>query len=61
MPQIVLLNHASGVNSKRMEARTKVNVDSPTDDKDPIVYKGKRLSKLTSDELTMYYGDMSSA
>lgn len=58
LPQIVLLNAASRVNYKRTEVKTdsrKTSVDVNIDEKDPIVYKGLRMSQLNDDELTIYY------
>jgi hypothetical protein len=55
MPQIVMLNHAAWVNGKRMERRTGTGSKEDSE----IVYNGKRLEELNSDELTAYYGDWS--
>lgn len=58
MPQILMLTHASFLNGKRMESRTKQDAGDdmgPGSDPDPVVFKGKRLSELNSDELMDYY------
>lgn len=56
LPQIVLLNHAATVNSKRMDARIKAK-DAPKDEGDEPVWHGKKLSEMNSDEMTAYYSD----
>jgi hypothetical protein len=61
LPQILLFNHAASVNGRRMdnkqEARKKQDETSKSrNEKDPIVYNGKRLSQLTDDEQEAYYG-----
>lgn len=55
-PQIILLNHAASINYKRMEARRKHEGDKKqeTDDNDPVVMNGKRLSELNTDEMMAY-------
>lgn len=57
MPQIIMLNHAAWVNSERMKSR--IHSKKNEDDDDQIVYKGKRLSELNSEEMAAYYGDWS--
>lgn len=63
MPQIVMLNHAAWVSSKRMDQRmekkkTQGDAQKAADAKNPVVHKGKRLSELNSAELQSYYSDM---
>ena len=60
-PQIILLGHGSWVTSERgkskVEADKKTNaVKQKRDDDDPIVFKNKRLSELSSHEMSIYYG-----
>ena len=66
LPQIILLNHAAWVNSKRTDERLKrkreeeerkAEEQRKLDDEDPIVWRGKRLSEMNSDEMMAYYGD----
>lgn len=57
MNQIVMLNHAAWVNSKRMDARMKKDKDAEPDGDDPVVWHGKRLSEMTTDEWQMYYSE----
>jgi hypothetical protein len=58
MPQIIMLNHAASVNSNRMDARVKANkTKDDVEDTDPVVWNGKRLSEMNSDETSAYYGD----
>jgi hypothetical protein len=61
MPQIILLNHGSQVNKKRMDNR--IEADRKNKDKadrkaarNPAVYKGKTLDQLTTQEQSEYYG-----
>lgn len=56
MPQIIMLNHASSINYKRSEARSKAkaNNDKPEDESKQIVYKGKKIEELTSEEMVSY-------
>lgn len=60
MPQLIMLNHAASTNYKNSEIRAKHNAarDKERDEKDPVVYNGKRLSELTSDEENRYYSDI---
>lgn len=53
MPQIIMMGHASAVNGKRMENRTK----SKTDGEDEVTFRGKPLNTLNTDELISYYSD----
>ena len=53
MPQIIMLNHAAWINGKRSDSRTKT--EEVEDKDDPVVFKGKRLSQLTSAEQAQYY------
>jgi hypothetical protein len=54
-PQIVMLNHASAVNYKRMEERRKSSADKEKqNEEDPIVMNGKRVSELNTDEMMAY-------
>lgn len=57
MPQIIMLNHASSVNYKRMENRSKIKTNKQTtrDINDPIVKDGKRISELSEREKDDYY------
>lgn len=56
MPQIILLNHAAWVNSEHMKQRMDTKTEARQDDPDnPVVYQGKRLGELNSDELARYY------
>jgi hypothetical protein len=58
MPQIVMLNHAAKVNGKRMEARIERDKNKrETEDKDPVVMNGKRVSEMNTAELATYMGD----
>lgn len=56
MPQIIMLNHAASVNSKRMEQRMK-RKHTTTDNQEGYepVYNGKTLDEMTSDEMVQYY------
>jgi hypothetical protein len=52
-----MLSHASSVNSKRLDARMKRDKeDKSKEDDDPIVWKGKHLSELNSEEMGAYMG-----
>jgi hypothetical protein len=64
VPQIIILNHAAYVNSQRSDERAKRKRDKEDkaaeeqrqlDEDDPVVYMGKRLSQLNSDEMMRYY------
>jgi hypothetical protein len=64
VPQIIILNHAAWVNSQRSDERAKRKRDTEDkateeqrqlDEDDPIVYRGKRLSQLNSNEMMAYY------
>lgn len=59
LPQILLLNHASSCNHKKMEARVagKESADKVKEDTDPVVWRGKRLSQMTSDETMLYMNE----
>lgn len=60
MPQIIMLNHASWYNAKRLESKTKRESSSSSkkaEEDEPVVWNGKRLSEMNSDELSQYYGD----
>lgn len=53
MPQIYMLNHASWVNGKKMDARVKKRSKK---DQDPVDEEtGKKLDEMTSDEWQKYY------
>ena len=59
MPQIIMLNHASWVNGERMKKSSdKKSAQSADDGEDPVVWNGKRLSEMNSDEWMLYYGGM---
>lgn len=60
-PQILLLNHAADVNKKRLDARIKSRRRDGTASiaeelSDMPVYKGRKLTDLTSEELASYMG-----
>jgi len=60
LPQIIMLNHAASVNSarmrNRMDAKTATKATQKVEDeKDPVVYNGKRLSELSSEEFATYF------
>jgi hypothetical protein len=64
LPQLIMYNHASWVNNERSEKRSKAkaekekqqqNVPSLNESDDPVVYKGKRLSELTTNEYRSYW------
>lgn len=60
MPQILMLTHASWVNGKRMGVKAEPEDLSEVDPAkvgDPVVFKGKRLSELTTDEFMDYMGN----
>lgn len=63
MPQLIMLNHAAWVNYKRMESRSEAKTtenkrQAERDEKDPIVFKGKRMSEMDSLDMQQYYGGM---
>lgn len=60
-PQILMLNHASGINKKRMDARIESKRRSGTMTPGEMVADtpligGKRLDELTSEELFRHHG-----
>jgi hypothetical protein len=66
LPQIMILNHAAWVNSQRSDERYKRKREreekiaaeqKKRDEEDPVVWNGKRLSEMNSDEWAQYYGD----
>lgn len=55
-----MLNHASTVNSKRLDERSKKRAErdkkqQEQDAIDPVVMNGKRISELSSEEQMKYY------
>jgi len=63
VPQIIMLNHAAWVNQERVKKRvanepTAADMRKQQEDElmngDPIVWNGKRLSELNSDEMAIY-------
>lgn len=63
-----MLNHAAWVNSKRSDERQQrkreeeereAEEQRKRDEKDPVVWRGKRLTEMNSDEMMAYYGDWS--
>jgi len=59
LPQIILLNHAASVNCERSKRRSERAGKKKQEQKqtDPVVFNGKRLSELTSDEMAAYYAN----
>lgn len=62
-PQILMLNHASWVRQKRLDARTEerrangsMTLEDSVND-GASVFNGKRLDELTTEEYTAYLGD----
>jgi len=58
LPQIIMLNHASWVNQARSEERFKKKQEAEkhqTLPNDPVVFRGKRVSELDSDEFMAYW------
>ena len=60
-PQILMLNHASSVNKKRMDARIEAKRRNGTMTPNEMVADmpligGKRLDEMTSDELLRHHG-----
>jgi hypothetical protein len=60
MPQIVMLNAASRESSKRLDRRMERNKNKQitTDEEDPVVMNGKRLSELDTNSMRSYYSDL---
>jgi hypothetical protein len=63
LPQIILLNHAASINSKRVDIRVKANAkkkerEAERETNDPIVHGNKRLSQLDSNDMIDYYADI---
>lgn len=60
MPQIIMMNHAANVNYKRMKIRSEgtTQAEKEQDESDPVVWKGKRFSKLNSKEQNDYYSSL---
>jgi hypothetical protein len=59
MPQVIMLNHGSWVNSKRMDSKSGSETPAATGPGDPVVWHGKKLSQLTTDEMQQYYSEWS--
>lgn len=64
LPQIIMLTHSSHIAHKRME--NKMEADRKTREKKakkeeqcPVVFRGKRLSEMSSEEMETYYGGFS--
>ena len=59
MPQILMLNHAAWVNSKRSKIRSQRDVsqnNSASMSDEEEVFNGKPVSELSSDEMAAYMG-----
>lgn len=55
LPQIIMLNHAASVVGERMSRKYKsASGSTPTEDPDPPVWRGKRLSELNTAETAQY-------
>lgn len=56
LPQIIMLNHAASVVGERMSRRYKMasSGEEPEEDDDPPVWRGKRLSEMTTEETLRY-------
>ncbi len=60
LPQILMLTHASWVSHETMEKKVEASRKSKEkkknkDEDDPVVFMGKHLGELTSDQMAMYY------
>lgn len=60
VPQIIMLGHASHIQServnRRLEAKKKqMDTTKQYEDENPIVFNGKRLEELNSSEMGHYY------
>lgn len=53
VPQLLMLNHASHVNSERMKA--KYDVKNDTDTESANDFRGKPVEELNDDELSQYF------
>jgi hypothetical protein len=59
MPQIHMLSHAAHVNYERSQMKFKLEREyqKARDERDPIVWNGKRFSEMTTDEIFAYMQD----
>jgi hypothetical protein len=56
VPQMLMLNHASWVNGKRLDSKSGSTQQDKGTPEDPYVTEfGKRFSELNADELNHYY------
>lgn len=56
LPQIIMLNHAASLNSERSKEKAEWDQTQKQilDEKDPVVFRGKRFSEMTSEEYDEY-------
>lgn len=63
MPQLMMLNHAAWLDNKRSERRgaqddsTNNLAEADLRTADPVVYGGKRVSELDTDEMFRYFNN----